>query len=140
MHPLLLLALLAAEDWSEFRGPTGQGLSSAKNVPTKWSATDNVAWKTDLPGLGWSSPVLVAGRIYLTTAVAGADRKLSLRALCLDAASGKILWDEEVFNAKPGAMHGKNSQASPTPIVAGGRVYVHFGHMGTACLGTDGKI
>src|SRR5947209_19434800 len=77
---------LRAEDWPEFRGPTGQGIARADGLPTEWSATKNVAWKREIPGLGWSSPVIVAGRVYLTTAVPAAGSKdLSLRALCLDA-------------------------------------------------------
>ncbi len=138
MQPLLLLALFAAEDWTEFRGPGGQGHSDAKRVPTKWSATENVAWKADIPGLGWSSPVLAGGKVYLTTAVnKGGD--LSLRALCLDAGTGKPEWDVEVFTKKADYKHNKNSHASPTPIVADGRLYVHFGHLGTACLDLKGK-
>jgi outer membrane protein assembly factor BamB len=143
---LLLLAgtSLRAEDWPEFRGPTGQGIARADHLPTEWSATKNVAWKQEIPGLGWSSPVIVAGKVYLTTAVPAAGSKdLSLRALCLDAKDGKILRNEEVFRALGGktpAIHSKNSHASPTPIVAGDRLYVHFGHEGTACLDLTGKV
>ncbi len=144
---LLLVATLAATaaqalDWPEFRGPTGQGHSLATNVPVQWSATNNIAWKVPVPGAGWSSPVLVGGRLYLTTAVEQPNSKaLSLRALCFEAASGKSLWDAEVFTPdQGGAAHGKNGRASPTPIVRDGRIYVHFGHLGTACLDTSGKI
>ncbi len=133
-----------ADDWPEFRGPTGQGIAQADNLPTVWSATKNVAWKQEIPGLGWSSPVIVAGKVYLTTAVPIPDSKdLSLRALCLDAKDGKILWNEEVFRSLGGKspkIHSKNSHASPTPIVAGDRIYVHFGHQGTACLDLAGKV
>jgi outer membrane protein assembly factor BamB len=135
------LQAYAAADWPEFRGPTGQGISLAKNVPLHWSATSNVVWKAAIPGEGWSSPVLVSGRIYLTTATS--DGPTSLRALCVSAADGKILWNVEVFQPDPGAtqqLHKKNGLASPTSIVAGDRVYVHFGHMGTAALDTSGKI
>jgi outer membrane protein assembly factor BamB len=129
------------EDWPQFRGPTGQGLSAEKGLPLRWSATANVAWKTALPGRGWSSPVVQAGRVYLTTAVPdGGDQ--SLRALCLDAGSGRVLWSSEVFRQGPRAprIHDKNSHASPTPILAGKRLFVHFGHQGTACLDTAGKV
>lgn len=139
MHPLLLLALVAGENWAEFRGPGGQGHSAAKRVPLKWSATENVAWKKSLPGLGWSSPVVVNGKVYLTTA-ASAGRDHSLRVLCLDAEKGDVLWNEEVFKKPVGRAHAKNSHASPTPIVAGERVYAHFGHLGTACLDLKGKL
>jgi outer membrane protein assembly factor BamB len=128
----------AETEWPQFRGPTGQGLSGAVGVPVTWSATENVAWKVEVPGKGWSSPVLSKGKIYLTTAAGGA-----LRALCLDAADGHTLWDTELFRPDPesmSAMHQKNSLASPTPIVADGKIYAHFGHMGTAALDLDGKV
>lgn len=131
----------AANDWPEFRGPTGQGLSGATNVPLNWNATNNIAWKAAIPGEGWSSPVLVDGRIYLTSAVNDSN-SISLRALCVNARDGRIEWNEEVFEPDPGAtqaIHKKNSLASPTPIVRAGHVYVHFGHMGTAALDLNGK-
>lgn len=137
------LTLCAAEDWPAFRGPGGQGLSTATNVPVKWGPDENVAWKVDLPGKGWSSPVLAGGRIYLTAGVAEAGGAIALRALCLDADTGKGVWDVEVFRPDPGEaeiLHMKNSLASATPIVAGDRLYVHFGHLGTAALDLTGKI
>src|SRR5688572_17101923 len=92
----VLLSTLAAisaraEDWPQFRGPTGQGISTATNVPVEWDNSRNIAWKTEIPGLGWSSPVLVDGRVYLTTAT-GKDSNPSLRAICVDANDGKVLW------------------------------------------------
>lgn len=133
---------LLAHDWPEFRGPTGQGHSPAKNVPLKWSATDNVAWKVAVPGAGWSSPVLVNGRLYLTSAVSAEGASgLALRALCLDAQDGKLLWTSDVFSPEDGSsLHRKNSHASPTPVIRDGRIYVHFGHLGTACLDLAGKV
>ena len=133
---------LGAHDWPEFRGPTGQGHSPAKNVPTHWSATDNVAWKKTIPGGGWSSPVLVNGRLYLTTATSAQGGKgLKLIALCLDARDGKSLWSTSVFSPEDGSsLQSKNSYASPTPLVREGRIYVHFGHLGTACLDLDGRV
>lgn len=135
----------AAGSWPEFRGPTGQGHAQDAALPLEWSATKNVAWKQSIPGLGWSSPVLSAGRIFLTTAAeSGAGTNaLSLRVLCLDARTGNNLWDTEVFNRPAGTAprgHNKNSQASPTPLIADGRLYAHFGHLGTACLNLDGRI
>lgn len=134
-----------SEDWPEFRGPAGQGHSSVKGLPTEWSDTKGIAWKQAIPGLGWSSPAVVAGKVYLTTAVPdGKDPPgFSLRTLSLDAATGRILWDVEVFTqdgASAPKIHGKNSHASPTPIVRDGRVWVHFGHQGTACLSEAGEI
>jgi outer membrane protein assembly factor BamB len=133
---------LSAADWPQFRGPAGDGHAQARNLPTTWNETTNVAWKTPIPGKGWSSPSLVAGKLYLTTAVPDAGGETSLRALCLDAATGKTLWDQEVFrqDASAPAIHTKNSHASPTPLVAGGRLYVHFGHRGTACLDLAGNV
>jgi len=130
----------AATDWPEFRGADGQGHCTATNLPTAWSSSKNVAWKTPLPGLGWSSPVVSGGRIFLTTAVSGQGKGLSLRALCVDAATGEILGNVEVFDRTAGYVHNKNSHASPTPLVEGERLYVHFGHQGTACLDLDGKV
>jgi outer membrane protein assembly factor BamB len=138
-----------AADWPQFRGPTGDGKATVKNLPLKWGPDQNIAWRAEIPGSGWSSPVLADGKVYLTTAVVTkgseaspkADR--SLRALCLDAAGGKVLWDVEVFKQEgakaPDSIHRKNGHASPTPIVAEGRLYVHFGHQGTACLDLTGK-
>lgn len=134
-----------AENWPEFRGPTGQGISQASGLPLEWSDTKNVAWKQAVPGLGWSSPVVVEGRVYLTTAIAADDgsNDQSLSALCLDAGRGDILWNATVFvqrGALAPGIHGKNSHASPTPLVHGDRLFVHFGHQGTACLDLQGNV
>jgi outer membrane protein assembly factor BamB len=131
------------DEWPEFRGPTGQGISTAAELPVEWSTTKNVIWSQNVPGSGWSSPVIGRGQLFLTTAVAGRGGRSSLRALCFDVATGRIVWDTEVFTpaeiaAQP--IHGKNTEASPTPILDGERVYVHFGHHGTACLDHAGKI
>ncbi|GIW91798.1 MAG: serine/threonine protein kinase [Pirellulaceae bacterium] len=130
----------------QFRGPHGDGHVEATGLPVHWSSTDNVRWRTAIPGLGWSSPVVWGDKVFVTTAVALGEEPqpdYSLRALCLDAERGEILWDVEVFR-EPGAssprIHTKNSHASPTPIAFGDRLYVHFGHMGTACLSFDGNV
>ncbi len=131
----------ASDSWPEFRGPTGQGISALKQLPTEWSTNKNIAWRQEIPGAGWSSPVLHNGRLYLTSAVKPADAaKQSLRTLCLDSSTGKIIWNTEVFQDDVSKGHGKNSQASPTPILAADRLYVHFGHQGTACLDLAGKV
>jgi len=130
---------LLAEDWPQFRGLTGQGLSPEKGLPLTWTETQNVRWKTPLPGSGWSSPSIVNNTIWLTTAT---DNNASLRLLSLDATSGKILSNTEVFRVNdvgPG-IHKKNSFASPSAIVQGDKVYVHFGFYGTACVSTKGEI
>lgn len=131
-----------AEDWLDFRGPTGQGHYAGK-LPIEWNTTKNVVWKQPIPGKGWSSPIILKSRVYLTSAVPIDDSKdLSLAALCLDAENGKILWQTEVFkqDAKAPRIHPKNSHASPSPVSDGKHIFVHFGHQGTACLDLDGKI
>jgi outer membrane protein assembly factor BamB len=128
----------------EFRGPTGQGHYAGKNLPLEWSTTKNVAWKQSIPGHGWSSPIVFKDRVYLTTAQPIIDTKdHSLMALCLDARKGTIFWQTDVFRqdgAKAPKVHTKNSHASPTPITDGKRLYVHFGHQGTAALDLEGKV
>lgn len=139
---LIAASLCRAGDWPEFRGPTAQGLYDGPALPTRWSPTENVTWKKPIPGHAWSSPVLAGTRIYLTTAVAQGPN-FSLRALCLERDNGKTVWDKEVFlqdgKTSP-RIHAKNSHASPTPIVRDGKMYVHFGHQGTACLSLDSNI
>lgn len=134
--------------WPEFRGPTRQGSSDATGLPVKWSATENIAWKADLPGRAWSSPVVGDGVVYLTNAVGAKDSTdphdtFSLRVMALNAIDGKVIWDREVFTIKDPhtfGIHGKNSYASPTPVLEGDRIYAHFGHFGTACLNTKGEV
>lgn len=143
-----LSVLTSAQDWTKFRGPTGDGHVTVKSIPLKWSDTENVKWKVSVPGKGWSSPVISKGKIYLTSAVAegdnqdAADVSRELRVICYDSSNGKEIWDTKVFDQKPlkRPIHHKNSHASPTPIIEGGKVYVHFGHMGSACLDLKGKI
>jgi outer membrane protein assembly factor BamB len=151
MTPLLIALALAAPApkdekpaarWWEFRGPDGVGHYTGPAVPTAWGPSANVAWKADIPGSGWSSPVLLNGKLYLTTAVPkGAD--FDLRVVCVDAANGKIDWDQSAFVEDGKTVpqpHKKNSHASPTAVSDGKHVFVHFGHMGTACLDFNGKI
>ncbi|MSU36286.1 MAG: serine/threonine protein kinase [Pedosphaera sp.] len=137
-------AALDAQDWPQFRGPRGDGHSSAGHLPLSWSSTKNVTWKIAIPGGGWSSPVLSKDRIYLTTATPiDGSADLSLRALCLATQDGRVLWNLEVFRELTGRaprIHDKNSHASPTPVIDGDRVFVHFGHQGTACLNSKGGI
>ena len=134
-----------AEDWTEFRGPGGQGRSGATSLPLNWSETEHITWKIPVEGDGWSSPVVAAGRIYLTAAVPidqASDKSRSLRVICVNADDGKTIWEQEVFQ-QPGKdvqVHKKNSHASPTPVLDGERLFVHFGPSGTACLTTNGEI
>jgi outer membrane protein assembly factor BamB len=131
-------ARAAAEDWPQFRGPTGQGHSGETGLPVRWTATEGVAWSAAIPGRGWSSPVVKGGRVWLTTALDGGK---SLRAICRDTADGSAIHDVEVFQSEnPGSIHSKNSHASPTPVLEDDRAYVHFGAHGTACVDAAGKV
>lgn len=123
-----------AETWPEFRG-TKQGHSDAKGVPVEWSETKHVKWKTELPGEGWSSPVTDGKKIWMTAAM---EEGKSLRALCADFETGKLLMNIEVFrNEVVPPKHKRNSYASPTPILDGKRIFIDFGPMGIACLSTQ---
>jgi outer membrane protein assembly factor BamB len=140
---LVVLVSLVAQgaDWPQFRGPDGQGHATVRQLPTEWNTTRNVAWVQKIPGTGWSSPVIQGERIYLTTAISeGGSGDLSLRALCLDTHSGRTIWSTEIFQTTPVRAHQKNSHASPTPLVDGNRLYVHFGQYGTAALDLNGKV
>ncbi len=131
----LLDPALALAQWPQFRGPRGDGHSAELGLPTSWNEGTNVAWKVPVPGRGYSSPVILEGRIWLTTAL---EDEGSLRAVAFDLKSGAILHDIEVF--KPDSWqhrHAENSYASPTPVLEPGRIYVHFGDYGTACLAAD---
>ncbi len=132
-------ALASSQDWPQFRGPDGQGHSAETGLVSTFSETKNVLWKTAIPGLGWSSPVVSGGKVWLT--VATGDREVSLRLLGFDADSGRQAVNVEVFRVRsPRDINPKNSWASPTPIVDGDRVYVHFGADGTAALSLTGEV
>jgi outer membrane protein assembly factor BamB len=135
----LFSAGLPAAEWSQFRGPNGQGQSAQTGLPVKWNEETGVVWKVPIEGLGWSSPAIDGNRIWFTTATQNGH---SLRVVCARCDTGKIERDLEVFAPKnPVAVNAKNSYASPSPVVEAGRVYVHFGAMGTACLDTEtGRI
>ena len=120
------------ENWPQFLGPAGNGSSQQADLPLKWSETKNVRWKTAIHDRGHSSPVVWGQQIWLTTAT---DDGKQLFALCVDRGSGRIVHDVRVFEVeKPEPIAEINTYASPTPVVEAGRVYVHFGAYGTACL------
>lgn len=125
-------------DWPQLRGPKGQGHANAKNLPIRWSETENVRWKVRIPGSGYSSPVITGAQLWMTTALEGGR---SLCAVCVDARNGKIVYRPELIRVKePGRLHSKNSYATPTPVADGERIYVHFGAKGTAALSQDGSV
>ncbi|HEX5889513.1 MAG TPA: PQQ-binding-like beta-propeller repeat protein [Pyrinomonadaceae bacterium] len=135
---LLFISLILAADWPQCRGPSGQGVSDERNLPLTWSENKNVRWKIAIPGRGWSSPVIQGDRIWLTTAT---EEGRSLRAIAVDVNTGAIQQNVEIFRLKSAKlMNEKNSFASPTPVIDGDRVYLHFGAYGTACITQTGEI
>ncbi len=128
-------------DWTQFRGYHGLGVAKGE-PPIRWNESKNLYWKARVPGSGWSSPVIKNDRLYLTSALAGSGgRDEELTVFCFDYTSGKILWGKGLFALpEDGVKHNKNSHASATPVIGDGRVYVHFGHFGTACVSTDGNV
>ena len=157
--PVVALALLAApafpaDNWPGYRGPTGDGVSDAKNLPTEWSEDKNIRWKTAIHGKGWSSPVVWGDQVWMTTAeeVRGTGKvnpkdtggasgvkveKVTFYAVCVNRKTGSIVHDIKIAEeTNPAFCHDFNSYASPTPVIEAGRVYVHFGSHGTWCLDT----
>jgi outer membrane protein assembly factor BamB len=134
---LVLAASASAQDWPRFRGPDGQGHSPETGLAESWNATTNVAWKTPIPGEGWSSPVVWGDKVFLTAAT---DAGKGCRVLCVNAADGKVLWDTKVFEQATERKEGMNSWASPTPCTDGKRVYAVFGGGGAAAVDFDGKV
>src|SRR5881394_48386 len=131
---ICVVCRVSADNWPQFRGPTGDGHSAAKNLPTTWSESQNVRWKTPIEGKAWSSPVIEGDQIWLTTAP---EDGTQLFAICIDRNSGKVLRNLKLFEvATPQFCHKFNSYASPTPAIEEGRVYITFGSPGTACLDT----
>jgi len=130
---VLGLAAAAQADWTEFRGPLGTGhIPSGQALPSEWSESKNVDWKVALPGRAWSSPVVAGDTVWLTTAD---EKGYKLTALAVDAKSGKIVFEKQLFQIeKPQFAHKFNTYASPTPIVEGDRVYLTWGSPGTACV------
>jgi outer membrane protein assembly factor BamB len=153
----------AEANWPQFLGPGARTVASDANLPDRWSATENVAWKTEIAGRAWSSPVVWGDRVFLTTVVdqsvdegkaeppqkgffmggkppAGEKDKLQWRVVCVNLVSGKVLWDQLVHEGTPpGLSHPKNSYASETPVTDGERVYAYFGNVGVFCLDVEGK-
>ena len=148
------------ENWPAFRGSKTLGVSDNPNLPLEWTDKKNVEWRTAVPGLGWSNPVVHSGRIYLTSAVSdgeieprkpglyyGGDRKEPIKhmhhfmVLCLELKTGDYFWQKEVLATRPlTPIHIKNSYAAETPVTDGERVYAYFGSHGLYCLDKTGKV
>ncbi len=149
----LCVAFFAGADWTRFRGPDGSGISKDTGLPTTWSASENIVWKTPLPGFGASSPITLGDKIFLTAYSgygldkdeAGEQRKLVLHALCLDRATGKIVWDkttepqlpETDYDSGRISLHG---YASATPVTDGEAVYFFLGKSGLLKYSLDGEL
>jgi outer membrane protein assembly factor BamB len=125
----------ADDNWPQFRGPTGQGVSDSKGLPTTWSESQNVRWKTPIHGKSWSSPVIWGNQVWLTSAT---EDGRELFALCIDKENGKIIHDLKIFDDPAANQIFKkfNSYASPTPVIEEGRIYITYGAAGTVCLET----
>jgi outer membrane protein assembly factor BamB len=123
--PLIMAAAtpLLAEDWPGWRGPRGDGSSQEKNVPISWSSSNNIAWKTELPGLGHASPIISGERVFTVAVIPETEGRV---LLCLDRASGKILWQKIVVTSPLEKKHMLNSHASSTPVTDGRLVYTAF--------------
>jgi outer membrane protein assembly factor BamB len=142
----LLCFRAEAAEWPQFRGPGARGVSDGAGLPKRWSATENVAWKADIPGLGWSSPIVSGSRVFVTTALqegpaeepelgfylgkSRAGSGLHWLLLCLDLENGRLLWKQEARAGDGTAIHLKNSHASATPVTDGESVYAWFGAAG----------
>jgi outer membrane protein assembly factor BamB len=132
---VILLALavlpLRAENWPQWRGPRLDGTSTETGLPTTWSANENIAWRTELPGEGHASPIVWEDRVFTVAARAGTEERL---LLCLDKATGKLLWESVVVKAPPERIHRLNSLASSTPATDGERVFTAFLDAGTVVV------
>src|SRR5262245_47515049 len=154
---LVVMALFAASlggaaDWPQFRGPGGSGVGNAKGLPASWSSSDNIVWRTKLPGPGASSPIVVDKRVYLTCYTGyglepgkGDMDRLMRHLVCIDRAKGNVLWTRDFKPVLPESKYGpggnesQHGYASSTPASDGKHLYVFFGKSGVYCLDLDGK-
>jgi outer membrane protein assembly factor BamB len=164
---LVLLAATAppsgGTDWPQFRGPGARGVADNRDLPDRWSAVENVAWKREIPGRGWSSPIVWGDRVFLTTVIGDNDSnpdkgkveggaafsdhrqqttaERQWKVLCLDLVSGKVLWERLAHRGPPPApTHVKNSYATETPVAENNRVYAYFGNLGLYCFDFGGRL
>ncbi len=133
----LCTGALRAENWPQFRGPNGQGHSAETGIPWRWSATENIAWKTPLPGEGWSSPIVWGDHLFVTATTDGGE---TCRVLALDTRTGRLRWNTVVFTQVPRRKEGRNSYATPTPATDGERVYACFADGSFAALDFAGQV
>jgi outer membrane protein assembly factor BamB len=136
--PALLAAALLGADWPAFRGPNGGAVSQEKNLPVKWSKTEGLRYKVELPGRGLSNPVIADGRIYVTACSGYRQRRLHV--LCYDESTGKKLWERQFTATGNTACHPSSSMAAPTPATDGKAVYALFATGDLAALDRDGTL
>ncbi|MGB0153367.1 MAG: PQQ-binding-like beta-propeller repeat protein [Verrucomicrobiales bacterium] len=133
-------AVTAAESWPDFRGPNQNGQAGDANLPDSWSESENVTWKTETPLLGLSSPIVLDNQVWLTTATVEGHE---FYALCFDATTGELTTQVKLFHSDDPQSMGNgakdNSYATSSAVIESGRVYLHYGHFGTACLDTETK-
>jgi outer membrane protein assembly factor BamB len=133
--PLLAPAQEGQSSWTHFRGSGLNGISTETGFPVTWNDSTHVSWKVPIEGKGWSSPVVLDKQIWITTA---SREKKEMRAICVDLESGELVHNQVLFTPeKIYRIHAINSYATPTPAIEKGRVYIHFGRYGTACLNTE---
>ena len=139
--------LIRAENWPGWRGPSGDGISAGKGIPTKWSSKENIAWRIAVPGEGHSSPIVWGDKVFLTSSLTEKNKRI---LLCIDRLSGQTVWQRDVVQSPPETIHRLNSRASGTPATDGKQVYVTFmraegdeviaPNVGSERLITPGKI
>jgi outer membrane protein assembly factor BamB len=156
---LLSATLQGRAAWPQFRGPNADGLGRGTNLPESWSTNRNVQWKTPVPGVGWSSPVVWGGKVFLTSVVKegeleappaglylGGERPISKEnhhwlVLCLDAGSGKVIWERRAHEGPPASsIHVKNTHATETPVTDGKHLFAYFGNAGLFCYDFEGTL
>ena len=134
---LLFPPVIQADNWPQFRGPDHQGHSSESGLPLKWSDTENVAWRIELPGQSWSSPIVWGNRVFVTTTL---NDGVSCRVLSIDSTDGSIQWNKEVFEQTLLRKEDRNTYATPTPATDGEKVYACFGDGSFVALNYAGDI
>ena len=141
---LLITPSVWAEDWPQFRGPEANGVSPSAG-PMAWGEEENLAWAIEVPGTGWSAPIVTGGKVLLTTAVpqgeGGEEDTYRFEVHCYDLASGEALWKRVAMESKPRIpTHRDNTYASETPVTDGERVYAYFGMTGLFCFDLEGEV